>query len=83
MNKHIVIIGGMGPQASLELHKRIIDGALIRGARNGHEFPQITHLSLPVRDFINGSEMSAAVTLINQACRQLYLWREYTSCYCL
>lgn len=51
--KRIVIIGGMGPQASLELHSRIITAAIRGGARSGSDFPCIVHVSLPVDDFIS------------------------------
>ena len=52
MKQRIIIIGGMGPQASLELHRRIIRRASANGARDGTDFPYIVHLSLPVPDFI-------------------------------
>ena len=42
----------MGPQASLELHRRIIRRVSANGARDGTDFPYIVHLSLPVPDFI-------------------------------
>ena len=47
MKQRIIIIGGMGPQASLELHQRIIRRASANGARDGTDFPHIVHLSLP------------------------------------
>lgn len=56
MKNHIVIIGGMGPQASLSLHKRILDAAANSGAKHCHQYPQITHISLPIRDFISNSK---------------------------
>ena len=72
--KKILIIGGMGPQASLLLHKRIIDRAAQTGARNGVDFPEITHLSLAIDDFIaDPSTMEQAVSTIRQ--RLGYLWR--------
>jgi aspartate racemase len=54
---HIGIIGGMGPQASVKLHQLIIE-AFTRelDARDCHEFPMITHVSLPVKDFISDPE---------------------------
>ena len=72
--KRIVIIGGMGPQASIELHQRIIDGAISRGAENGGDFPNIMHLSIPVRDFIDGTGIALAVSVIKQTLNGLYLW---------
>lgn len=77
--KHIVIIGGMGPQASLNLHERIVSRAAQLGAQNGDEFPEITHLSLPVKDFISDpAAMPAALSLITDRLHRLYLWQRYT-----
>jgi aspartate/glutamate racemase len=45
--ERIIIIGGMGPQASIELHNRIITRAAANGARKGSDFPYVVHLSLP------------------------------------
>ena len=65
MKQRIIIIGGMGPQASLELHQRIIRRASANGARDGTDFPYIVHLSLPVPDFIaNESRRSEALEII-------------------
>jgi aspartate/glutamate racemase len=76
MNQRIIIIGGMGPQASMTLHRHIIDAAAERGAVNGHEFPEILHLSLPVRDFISSSTTTdQALSQIVGATRSLYLWQ--------
>lgn len=63
--KRIIIIGGMGPQASLELHRRIIERAAVNGAQNGKDFPHIVHFSLPVDDFIaDARKKKAALALI-------------------
>ena len=65
MKQRIIIIGGMGPQASLELHRRMIQRALADGAKDGTDFPYIVHLSLPVPDFIaNESRRSEALEVI-------------------
>ena len=65
MKQRIIIIGGMGPQASLELHRRIIRRTSANGARDGTDFPYIVHLSLPVPDFIaNESRRSKALEII-------------------
>lgn len=65
MKQRIIIIGGMGPQASLELHRRMIQQALADGAKDGADFPHIVHLSLPVPDFIaNESRRSEALKII-------------------
>lgn len=65
MKQRMIIIGGMGPQASLELHRRMIRQALANGAKDGADFPHIVHLSLPVPDFIaNESRRSEALEII-------------------
>ena len=65
MKQRIIIIGGMGPQASLELHRRMIQQALADSAKDGTDFPHIAHLSLPVPDFIaNESQRSEALEII-------------------
>ena len=65
MKQRIIIIGGMGPQASLELHRRIIRRASANGAKAGTDFPHIVHLLLPVPDFIaNESRRSEALEII-------------------
>ena len=65
MKQRMIIIGGMGPQASLELHRRIIRRVSANGARDGTDFPYIVHLSLPVPDFIaNESRRSEALEII-------------------
>ena len=82
--KNIVIIGGMGPQASLELHKQIINRAANMGAKDAEDFPMITHLSLPFADFISDeSKKHTALEIINENLRCLYLWQKYQSSYCL
>lgn len=79
--KNILIIGGMGPQASLILHKKIIDKAITLGARNGSDFPDITHLSVAVDDFISDkSKAKKALNKLNQ--RLEYLWRHRLYSYC-
>lgn len=52
-NKNILILGGMGPQASLLLHKKLLQRAVTNGARKASDFPAITHLSMPHKDFIS------------------------------
>jgi aspartate racemase len=53
----IGIIGGMGPQASALLHQLLVQAASQDlQATQCHEFPHITHVSLPVRDFISRPE---------------------------
>ncbi len=76
MNKRIIIIGGMGPQASIELHRRLIRRANDMGARNGNEFPEIAHISLPIDDFIaDAPKTKQALVQIMGALERLYPWR--------
>ena len=58
MSNRIVIVGGMGPQASLELHRRIIAAAAQLGARDNEDYPEILHASIPITDFINSGDKS-------------------------
>ncbi len=85
MKKNILIIGGMGPQASLLLHQRLIQRAIKDGARDNEDFPVITHLSISIKDFISadaGGKKQALKVLLGY----LYcLWqsRVHTYCYSL
>lgn len=68
MSKHILIIGGMGPQASLHAHKRLLECFVERTPEASNaSFPRITHLSINVDDFINDSSTkdSAKAYLVN------------------
>lgn len=67
MRKPIVIIGGMGPQASLRFHELLIEKSAKHHDGQGDEFPFIVHFSLPVDDFISDeSKKAAAISLLNQ-----------------
>lgn len=80
--KRILIIGGMGPQASLELHSRIIQHANVLGAANGDDFPHIVHVSLPIDDFISDeSKTGKALGIISSTLKRLYLWQGRPSGY--
>ena len=71
MNNTITIIGGMGPQASLELHRLIIDKSTRKNTESD-KFPDILHASIAVRDFISSSkETRQAIDEINNTCSQL------------
>ena len=77
--KRIIIIGGMGPQASVELHKKIITRAAATGARNGSDFPHIVHLSLPIDDFIaDTTKLAPAFEQIAKTLRQLQITQQDT-----
>lgn len=84
MESSITIIGGMGPQASLDLHRRLLDRAILLGSQSGGELPEIRHLSLPIDDFISDqSKTSAALELISRSLERLYLWRSRQISYSL
>jgi aspartate racemase len=71
-NKMIGIIGGMGPQASAELYRLLIEGAKQSyGARNNDDFPEILIDSVPVPDFLSDTDQveKAAVMLEDRARR--------------
>ncbi len=52
--KAIYILGGMGPQASLELNRLLIEKAQkIYSAKNNNDYPEIVVHSVPVPDFIS------------------------------
>lgn len=85
MSKNVLIIGGMGPQASLELHIRIIERATANGAQHGEDFPAITHISIPVPDKLMKStdDKSVALRVIKahlQPIRQMRFTRTVLAC---
>lgn len=67
MANKIVIVGGMGPQASLYFHKLIIDNAAVNGAKDNADYPEIVHFSIPVQDFINADDSRPAILMINNS----------------
>ncbi|NCN51019.1 MAG: aspartate/glutamate racemase family protein [Candidatus Pacebacteria bacterium] len=53
----IGILGGVGPQATEYLYKKLISGAVLQhGVRENHEFPRVLIISEPVIDFISSKE---------------------------
>lgn len=74
MNEKLVILGGMGPQASLRLHKRLLDFS--RQSHDGapDSFPAITHFSMQIPDFIASTQMMhVAQQKLRMACGSLDL----------
>lgn len=57
--KPIVIIGGMGPQASAALYEKLTAQAASRGAVNNEDFPHIVIQSLAMPDFISSRDRQA------------------------
>lgn len=72
----IVLIGGMGPQASLELHRRILSDAASRGARDNDEYPEIIHVSIPVPDFISSGDSAEGLRRIKQSLDGVHLRKD-------
>lgn len=66
----IVIIGGMGPQASVALYEKLVAGAANRGAIDNEDFPHIIIQSLAMPDFISNQERQAeSIALMRDAAR--------------
>lgn len=70
MKNHILIIGGMGPQASLKFHQLLL-------AQTNHkepdQYPLIVHASLLIKDFISDKlHEPSAILQINNALRTLH-----------
>lgn len=69
MKNHIVILGGMGPQASVALHSLLIHDNDIRFIQPD-EYPFIIHASIPVTDFISEPTFApAAAQMIEETCQ--------------
>ncbi|MCA9332436.1 aspartate/glutamate racemase family protein [Candidatus Saccharibacteria bacterium] len=61
-NNPLVVIGGMGPQASAEVHRRLVRMAM---SSSDVSFPEIIVLSLPIPDFIsNTNNIKVALEVI-------------------
>lgn len=70
---HIGIIGGMGPQASALLHTLIIKACTDKlKIKEVHDFPLITHISIPVVDFISDqSKLQENYNLVKSAVKTI------------
>lgn len=72
--KHIIgVLGGMGPQASHEFYRLLIEGARRRyGAKHNNEFPEILLDSVPVPDFLADTKtMEEAAEMLEDRVRRL------------
>lgn len=70
--KHpMVVIGGMGPQASSQLYKLLIERAISRhGVVENEDFPFVVLESLPVPEFFSGqSRRKEAIAIIRRSIR--------------
>lgn len=73
-NKNIIgVIGGMGPYASAEFYRMLIEGARSRyGAKNNDEYPEIIIDSVPVPDFLgNTDNMEEAALMLEDRTQRL------------
>ncbi len=74
MHDQLIILGGMGPQASVRLHE-----ILLEQSRQFHDgtpdaYPAILHASMQIPDFIASKErIQDAVQIIRATCAQLPL----------
>lgn len=75
-NKIIGVIGGMGPQASAEFYRLLIDGAKRQfNVRHNHEFPEIVMDSVPVPDFLSDViQMERAALMLEDRVRRLTIY---------
>lgn len=66
----IVVIGGMGPQASVSLYEKLVSQAANRGATDNEDFPHIIIQSLAMPDFISNQDRQAeSIALLRAAAR--------------
>jgi len=69
----IGVIGGMGPQASNELYRLLIEGARVEyGARANDEYPEILIDSVPVPDgFSDPSQMEIVTRMLEDRTKRM------------
>ncbi len=69
----IGIIGGMGPQASVELYRLLIEGAREHyGAHKNDDYPEILIDSVPVPDFLSDTnQMEKAALMLEERTQRL------------
>ncbi len=69
----IGVLGGMGPQASCELYRLLIEGARTRyGAIHNDEYPEIVIDSVPVPDgFSHPEDMEVVATMLEDRVKRL------------
>ena len=68
MKTRIGIIGGVGPQASAHIYKKLIDECSKLGAVDSSDYPDLIIHSLPIPDFISDtSNMDDAFRMLQEA----------------
>lgn len=73
-NKNIIgVIGGMGPYASVDFYRLLIEGARYHyGAKNNDEYPEVIVDSIPVPDFLSDKKrMEEAAQILEDRTRRL------------
>jgi aspartate racemase len=76
MKNAIVILGGMGPQASARLHTLILKKSAESHAGLPEKFPPILHASMPVPDFVaSKTQYREALKVVKDTCESLPLDR--------
>lgn len=73
MANKVIIIGGMGPQASLYFHSLVINNAAANSAKNNADYPEVVHFSIPVQDFINTNDSLPALKMINNSLSNIHV----------
>jgi len=71
--KRLAILGGMGPQASLDLYKKIIEKSIkMHPSPDNEDYPDIVLYSIPVPDFIsNLKKRDAAFDMLQERVREI------------
>jgi aspartate racemase len=70
MKNHMIIIGGMGPQASMHLHTLLINN--VGKNKSPNEFPLILHASIPSPDFTASADVTeGAIDMIQDICTSI------------
>lgn len=71
--KKIGIIGGIGPQSTNFIYKKIVEFSQIKyGAKNNDDYPYLIFESLPIPDFIgNKKQISKAKTMLIKSAKIL------------
>lgn len=73
-NKQIIgVLGGMGPQASCELYRLLVEGARVNhGAHHNDEYPEILIDSVPVPDgFSHPEDMEKVANILEDRVKRL------------
>ncbi len=72
-NRIIGVIGGMGPQASCELYRLLIEGARHQySAKNNNDYPEVLIDSVPVPDFIADTQkLDEAARILEDRVRRM------------